>query len=177
MIWNEISREKVLENKIFSLFDLGFESPMKKKGVFHVLETRDWVNVILKTPEEEFIIVKQFRFGSNSIEHEFVAGVIDTGEDPKSAAIREALEECGVNCQQVIKIGISKPNPAFINNTCHHFLIEDAVVTDKQSLDEFEEIEIVKIKESELVSKIKMGEFNHSLSLSAWALYKLQSNI
>jgi 8-oxo-dGTP pyrophosphatase MutT (NUDIX family) len=151
--------------------DKGFVSPHGVQGIFHVLETRDWVNVIVKTNTNKYLIVNQFRFGSQKVTQEFPAGVIDQGEKPEDAALREVREECGVESQSVIKLGISYPNPAFMNNQCHHYLVEDAQVSIDQSLDEYELIDLCELSHEEIEEKIKKGTFNHSLCLSSWYLY------
>ncbi len=45
-----------------------------------VLETRDWVNVVARTLEGRYLMVKQYRFGTERVTTEIPGGVIDPGE-------------------------------------------------------------------------------------------------
>jgi len=36
------------------------------EGEFFVLDTNDWVNVLALTPDQEIVLVRQFRYGSRS---------------------------------------------------------------------------------------------------------------
>ncbi|MEM7518969.1 MAG: NUDIX hydrolase, partial [Planctomycetota bacterium] len=89
-----------------------------------VLETRDWVNVVARTPEGDFILVRQFRFGTREITTEIPGGVIDPGEEHAETAPRELREETGYTSSKWTYLGSVRPNPAFHDNRCHHWLAE-----------------------------------------------------
>ena len=61
-------------------------------GDFFVLDTNDWVNVLAITPEEQIVRVRQFRYGTQEFP-EPPGGVIEKGEDPIVAGLRELEEE------------------------------------------------------------------------------------
>ena len=63
------------------------------KGDFFVLDTNDWVNVLAITPNRELVLVRQFRYGSQEYSLEPPGGVIEKGEDPVLAGMRELSEE------------------------------------------------------------------------------------
>ena len=62
---------------------------------FYVLEYPSWVNVIAITPDDRFVMVRQYRHGLGIISTELCAGVVEQGEEPIDAAKRELLEETG----------------------------------------------------------------------------------
>ena len=51
--------------------------------------------VLFNETKEKVILVKQFRPGPKDYTLEVVAGLIDAGEDPRTAAFRELREETG----------------------------------------------------------------------------------
>jgi len=132
-----------------------------------VLETRSWVNVVALTPARELVVVRQYRFGTQSVTTEIPGGVIDPGEESQSAAQRELREECGHTAARWTYLGCTEPNPAFHDNLCHHWLAEDCVRTHEQELDAGEDIEIGVVTFAEMRRRIHAGEVRHSLVVTA----------
>jgi 8-oxo-dGTP pyrophosphatase MutT (NUDIX family) len=157
---------------LFHIFHVTFKSEKTGKvGNFEVIETRDWTNVIPVTRDGNFLMVKQFRFGSGEISLEFPAGVIEPNEAPENASLRELKEETGGVAGSIHHLGTCRPNPAFLQNSMHHYVALDVEILHNQNLDHFEEIEVIKISEADINSKIKSGEISHSLTLTAWYFY------
>ena len=62
---------------------------------FYTLWQPDWVLILARTTEGKWVMTEQYRHGTGKIALEFPAGIIDKGETPEKAAIRELQEECG----------------------------------------------------------------------------------
>lgn len=62
---------------------------------FYTLWQPDWVLILARTTESKWVMTEQYRHGTGKIALEFPAGIIDKGETPEQAAIRELQEECG----------------------------------------------------------------------------------
>ncbi len=143
LVWNESSRETLLESSIFSVRSIHRHSSDGREADFICLDAPDWVTVVpLLSGKEgpQFIMVEQFRHGSGKVTFEFPAGTIDPGEAPQRAAERELLEETGYTAGLLIPLGDVSPNPAFMNNRVHVFLAKDLVWHKEQELDENEQI-------------------------------------
>ena len=91
---------------------------------FIVAHAPDWVNVVAVTPEGKIVLVRQFRFGSNALSLEVPGGVMEEGEDPIAAGVRELSEETGYGGGKARLLGSVHPNPAIQDNRCHFVLVE-----------------------------------------------------
>ena len=60
-----------------------------------VMDFPNWVNVIAITKEGDFVMIDQYRHALGETHYELVAGVVDEGETPLQAAMRELSEETG----------------------------------------------------------------------------------
>ncbi len=132
-----------------------------------VLETPDWANIVAVTSSRQIVLVRQFRFGSREVSLEIPGGLVDPGENPLEAAQRELREETGYTGDRWTSLGCVQPNPAFHTNRCHHFLAQDVEPTDGQSLDPFEDVEVVTSPVEEVLRKVHRGEIQNSLVVTA----------
>lgn len=174
--WKSSSREFLEDYRIFKTYKVCRESAITgKKGNFFQVEPPEWAMIIplLKDSDGEdcFLMVRQYRHGSDSITLEFPAGMVDPGEKPFDAAIRELTEETGYKAGKVYEIGCINPNPAFMTNSVTTFLATDLTETGIQSLDEHEEIETILVPVKEFDKLIGGPEVNSAITLQAYLFY------
>jgi 8-oxo-dGTP pyrophosphatase MutT (NUDIX family) len=134
-----------------------------------VLESADWINIVAVTPEKKILVVKQFRFGVARTTIEIPAGIIERGETPEQAAVRELKEETGYAAASWKYLGWFEANPAFLNNVCHTWLALDAVKIHPPQLDDGEEISIAELSLEEVRGEIEQGNMRNSLTVLALA--------
>jgi 8-oxo-dGTP pyrophosphatase MutT (NUDIX family) len=132
-----------------------------------ILECPDWVNIVALTPEQKLVVVRQYRFGVAKTTAEIPAGIINPGETPEQAAIRELKEETGYTATSWKYLGWVEANPAFLNNVCHHWLAVEAVKTSSTALDEGEAISVAELSIEQVRAEIEQGRMRNSLSLVA----------
>lgn len=173
--WQKI---EILKRENYFIFDVGIEAKKhentNKVANFTKVFSHDWVNIIPITKEGKFVLIEQFRHGNDKFTIEIPGGLINQGELPIDAAIRECIEETGFSSDNnPIILGVVEPNPAFMNNKCYTFLWENCELREKQNFDEHEEIRVFEVDENELNEMVSDGKINHSIVLNALYYYKL----
>ena len=136
-------------------------------GDFFVLDTNDWVNVLAITPDRRIVMVRQFRFGSRENSLEPPGGVVEEGEDPVVAGMRELQEETGYVGQDPKLIGSVRPNSAILSNRCHVVLVREVCKTADLNFDQHEELVTELFPLSDLKALVKSGEITHSIGLNS----------
>jgi ADP-ribose pyrophosphatase len=132
-----------------------------------VLEYGDWVTVVALTPEEQVVLVRQYRHGIQKAILELPGGSMDEGEQPLQAVKRELLEETGYTSDDFIKLGCIPPTPANHTTSIHSFLARNARKTSEPHNDPTEEIEVVLKPLDEVISMAKKGELLQAMQVSA----------
>ena len=132
-----------------------------------VLESVDWVNVVALDADSRSLMIRQYRFGVGYTTLETPGGMVDPGEDSKTAAARELLEETGFASDNWSYLGAVEPNPAFHNHLCHHWLAQDVYRAQTQNLGDGESIALEFMTEEQVRAAVVSGELKHALALSA----------
>ena len=132
-----------------------------------VLESVDWVNVVALDADGRSLMIRQYRFGVGYTTLETPGGMVDPGEDSKTAAARELLEETGYASDNWSYLGAVEPNPAFHNHLCHHWLAQDVYRAQTQNLGDGESIALEFMTQEQVRAAVVSGELKHALALSA----------
>jgi 8-oxo-dGTP pyrophosphatase MutT (NUDIX family) len=132
------------------------------------LESSPWVNVIPLTPENNVVLIRQYRHGIRDVTLEIPGGLVEDGDTPEEAAAKELAEETGYRSTEMISFGAVHPNPAIQNNLCYTFLAKDAFVGGVQQQDEKEDIEVLLRPLDEIPRLIREGQISHSLVVVAF---------
>ena len=134
--WRRLRHETLASYRIFEVGRVELEdSRGKARGDAFTLSARDWCNVVAVTPEDQVVLVWQYRFGTDALSLEVPGGVIDPGESPEHAARRELREETGYVAESLELLVAVEPNPAIQNNRCFTFLAEGARPTGATDFD------------------------------------------
>jgi ADP-ribose pyrophosphatase len=91
---------------------------------YHSLLQSDYVVVLARLPDGRIPVVRQFRPAVEQYTFELPAGLVDKGESPESAAIRELKEETGLDSVKVTSIGSLFADTGRLENRIHSFFIE-----------------------------------------------------
>ncbi len=168
-----VSTERALDTRIFRIDRVRRRSATKgSEHDYWRLETADWVNVVPVTRQGDLILVRQERHGIEAPTLEIPGGMIDPGEDPATAALREMLEETGYRGDTAHPLGWLHPNPAIQGNRLHVFLARDVVRVGDPKPDPREEVEVVTVPIAQARALVRAGEISHALVVCA--LYLLE---
>ena len=169
---------EVCRRENFKIFDLSLirrkHPGWGKVSEFVVLDSADWVNIIPVTKQNNVILIEQFRHGINDVTIEIPGGLIESGEEPRFAGERECIEETGyAGSGDAVLLGVTTPNPAFLNNKCYSYLWLDCERKFEQNLDANEDIHVIEVPLKDIYEYIKSGKIRHSLVLNAFFFYFL----
>jgi len=131
----------------------------------------DWCNIVAITPDDQVVLIWQYRFGSDALGLEVPGGVIESGEPPELAARRELVEETGYTAHDWEHLTTVEPNPALSNNRCHMFLARGAEPTHPTAFDDQEECELTLVPATQIASLLDQGRITHSLAVLALERY------
>jgi ADP-ribose pyrophosphatase len=165
------SRENLRVAKDYGIFAVE-EGPVRdpsgavRRNVY-TFRARNWCNVIPITREGFLVLIWQYRFGSDALSLEIPGGVIDDGEAPHEAAMRELQEECGYVAGEVEPLSSLQPNPALQGNQIFSYVAWDASPTGMTAFDELEDCEAVLVPLQMLPALLDSGEIQHALCVVA----------
>jgi ADP-ribose pyrophosphatase len=166
--WERGAPGLLKQTRILSLNSVPFHHPRRgTKRDFVVVDAPDWVNVLAHTCDDRLVLVNQFRYGINATSWEIPGGVIEAGEDPVAAGVRELAEETGYTGVRARLLASVHPNPAFMANRCHLVLVEECRLTTPLQWDADEEIEVAAVPVGEVFASARAGGVTHSLVLDA----------
>lgn len=163
---------KVLESRTLvkdRWIDLRAERCLTSEGrdisPYYVLSYPDWVNVVAITPDDEVLLVRQYRHAAGKHFWELPGGAMEADDlDPAEAARRELEEETGYRAERLEFITTLHPNPASHTNRLHTYLAIDAVPSGVQTLDAGEEgLTVHRMPLAELVDQLRSGLMGQAL--------------
>lgn len=164
MKWEILSSDYLLKSKWLTVRKDYVRMPSGiEMDDYYVLEYPDWINVIAITEDGKFVIERQYRHGTQSVDYELCAGTIEEGETPIDAAKRELFEEAGYKGGEWTLYCESCPNPAAMTNRNYTFLAKGVRYSGERHLEKTEDIEIhlmtyAEVKELVMNGEIKQGQ-------------------
>lgn len=166
--WKKLGETILTTTRIFDLRSALYRHPVRQtEKDFYVIHSPDWVNVLALTRDRHLVLVNQFRFGVDAFSWEIPGGVMDLGENPLDAGLRELREETGYVGGEAKILGSVHPNPAIQSNRCHLILVENVQRSAALEWDPDEEIEVFTAPVDQVYDWARSGKITHSLVLDA----------
>lgn len=169
--WNTLRSKYVLESPWLNVRrDTVSQDGGAVIDPFYVVEYPDWSCVLALTSEGGLLMVEQYRHGVGRFSLELPAGIIDPGESPLQAGIRELREETGFAAQTWHPLATCAPEPSKHTNIAHLFVATDLERISDQILDDTETIRIVSVPADSIDDLIDEGRIIHGVHLYALML-------
>lgn len=159
-----IRTEKIYEGRILTLSRSTVELENQKYAKREIVEHGGSVVVLAFTKEDKIVFVKQYRVAVGKNLLELPAGLIDHGETPRDAALRELEEETGFKTNSIQFLFEFFSSPGFTTEKIHLFETKD-ILLGKRDLDEEENIEIVEYTVEEALKMVKLGQITDAKTI------------
>lgn len=168
-LWERVGAEPVADCRVFQVRrDLCINPRDASRHDFYCLEMPDWINIIPLTANDEVVMIEQYRHGTNSITLEIPGGMVDAGEEPQTAAVRELFEETGYRANDARLLGSCHPNPAIQDNLIHTYLAEDVEFENAPVFDSTEHTAVRLVPLTQIPALIADGTITHALVIAGF---------
>ncbi|MBA4150255.1 MAG: NUDIX hydrolase [Verrucomicrobia bacterium] len=175
--WKKVGSKPLGDYRIFTVrSDIKVSPRNGKEHDFFVIDCVNWVNVIATTPDDQIVLVEQYRHGSDTVELEIPGGMMDPeDQSPILTGLRELREETGFEGKSDTAeiIGKILPNPAIMSNICYTVLVENCVCKHPVAFDGTEDLITKLVPISSLPDLVRHGKIQHSLVVVALYHYEL----
>ena len=138
---------------------------------FQVLNSPDWVCVIPLTPDNEVVMVRQYRHGAGELTLEPPGGLVKDGQSPEQSGREELEEETGYTAGELELLGWMNPMPALFTNRFYVFVARDVRPAGRLNPDETEEVETVLVPAREVRNYVRSGRIRNSVMIAALHLF------
>jgi ADP-ribose pyrophosphatase len=173
--WKKARSRLVGDFRIFTLrSDVRISPVTGQEHDFFVIDSPHWVNVIAVTPEDQLVMVEQYRPGSDTVELEIPGGMMDKGErDPVATGVRELREETGYEGERVRVLGKVWANPAIMSNTCYTVLVENCRLKHPVQFDHSEDLLTRLVAVADIPRLVAEEKIRHPMVIVALNYYDL----
>ncbi len=137
---------------------------------YYIREARGFAIVIARTATGRFLAIEQYRYASDDVGLEFVAGSLEGAEDPLHCARRELREETGYEAPDWRLLGEFRPDPVRSTSTAHLFFADGAFRAGEPALEPTEQIEATELTIEELLAAVRERRMHAGPSLAAFAI-------
>lgn len=169
--WALLRSEHLADYEMFAVRRDRARSPRNgTEQDFNIAEAPDGVTLVATTAAGELVLVEQFRHPLRRVTLETPSGVMDRGESPVEAALRELREETGYLAGHAEHVGTLTLNPSWQTTRVHVVVVRDARLRAEPEPDEAEDLRVRLVPAAEVERRVAAGEIDACVAVSALAL-------
>jgi ADP-ribose pyrophosphatase len=158
------SQEEVFKGPLFTVTKTEFKLEDGLKKVHYNVHRRPTVSIFPIDDKGNIYLISQYRVLYKRDFIEAVAGYIDSGEEPITAAKRELQEETGITAKTWVDLGAVQMAASAIKAESYLFLAKD-LSFGRDNPEPGEVISLKKIHIKEATQKVLSGEITTSISM------------
>ncbi|MEE9377654.1 MAG: NUDIX hydrolase [Candidatus Lokiarchaeia archaeon] len=174
-IWKQLEERVIFRNRFIGLRNDLVLRPDGQQIEYVVIEGRDFVTVICQTTESKIILVDAYPYPWQIKTKTAAGGIIDKGETPEEAAIRETEEETGYKVENITFLG--KTKISFLNIVWNYLYFAIVKKNNSKPIDSNEIISVNEFFIEEVHKMINNGDILHSSTMNAFFLAKFNNLI
>jgi ADP-ribose pyrophosphatase len=169
-MWEKSAPDKVIfDGEWRKVLQKTYKMPDGREGAFEILNAQfgyQGVGIVAITEDGMAVIAEQYRPGPDELLQEIPAGMVDDGEDLKTAALRELKEETGYvgDPAKTIYLGSCWRDP-YYDLASHYFFVTDVKLVTKQNLDDGEFVNVKLVHPAELLEIARAGKTTETVGV------------
>jgi len=152
-----LDRKDIFSGRVVGLHVDTVRLPNGKTSIREVVDHPGGVAVVALDDDDNVLLVRQYRYVFSRALDEIPAGKLESGEDPREAALRELREETGAVPGEFIEMGSLYASPGCYGEVLHLYLARKLTMGE-QSLDENEFLDVLRVPFDEMVRRVMSGE-------------------
>lgn len=172
--WRVMASEQIFQDPFLRVVSDRVVRPDGTPGSYTTVEVKHGVAILAMDDQEQVMLVRQFRYALNRESLEVVAGGLDAGEDPQSAAARELREEIGATAAEWERLGVLQPDTSLVRGPVHLFQARGLTFAEPER-EVTEQIEVVRLPLAEAVARVLDGAIDHAPSMVTILRARLRS--
>ena len=164
MAYELIKRDYLYRGKILDLSKSRFESATKGEVEIEIVHHNGGAGALPVFEDKTVALVRQWRYPLGRYSLEISAGRIEPGQTPELAARRELEEEVGLRATTLTELCEFYIAPGYCEERLYTYLAT-GLEESAQSLDDDEEIEVVRMPFAEALSLVHSREIDDAKSI------------
>ncbi|CDT77382.1 ADP compounds hydrolase nudE [Vibrio coralliirubri] len=166
-----MAQQTVAQSKLFSIesLDLRFSNGEQRTYERMKPSGRNAVMMVPITEQGDILLVREYAAGTERYELGFPKGLIDPGEQPNEAAVRELKEEIGFGANKLTPLKEVILAPSYFSSKMTLFIAED-LYPEKLEGDEPEPLDIVRWPLAQAEELLTHLDFCEARSITALLL-------